>query len=197
METQPNLSQRNSLQALLRAVPKAPLSLGEVGNGSPGILAGSQPICRLKNDDLGGAYGELIVATVNALPDLLDMHPATDRSTPTSRVDHGLRELMLERISAVLSMRPGAAKSSPIWSKLILTSLETVVETMTGAPDPVSAIKHNGTSRIVGSFEAQLQLEAVLSFAAYMLSSAAGVVIDESQANDLVGQWAAANGIKI
>ncbi|MGO4801010.1 hypothetical protein ACEN2T_17170 [Pseudomonas sp. W22_MBD1_FP4] len=117
--------QNDAIKRLIEAVPSASLRLGMIRGDKPGVFAGDEPICRVKEGSEGAAYAALIVGAVNALPQLLASSERPDRG---QRIDANLRDLVAQRISGVLSMRPGTKKNQmSIWAKLIWTTVETVL----------------------------------------------------------------------
>jgi hypothetical protein len=159
----------NTIQCLIDAVPSASLRLGKVMGDKPGIFADDDPICRVKEGPVGAAYAALIVGAVNALPRLLAPPEQPDRG---QSIDIHLRDHVIQRISGVLSMRPGTKKNqTSIWAKLIWTTVETALaeNLRPNLPDGERSIPGN----IAFDCETiqSARLEAVLEFSALVMSA--------------------------
>lgn len=116
------------LKGLLAAVPSAELRTGKVGGDKPGLLAGETPVCRLPEGPIGEAYGALLVAAVNALPELFKTREGNaGANQATNQYPKVVQERIEQHISMVLGMRPGAKGSNSIWSRLIWTTIEPFV----------------------------------------------------------------------
>lgn len=159
----------NSVQRLIDAVPSASLRLGIVGSDKPGIFAGDDPICRVKEGPVGAAYAALIVGAVNALPNLLS---TPERPARGQNIDAHLRDLVIQRISGVLSMRPGTKRNqTSIWAKLIWTTVETVLS------DNLGPNSLDGEKPLPGNitFERETiqsaRLSAVMEFSVLVMSA--------------------------
>lgn len=129
--------QMKSLQALLDAVPVKTLRAGEVGCEHPGLLAGDTPVCRLRNNPEGEAYGALIVAAVNALPQLMQAvgaqagaagaseHGDAGKVLAGEMAGSGRRQQVEESIISALSMQQGFPRSmTKLWAKIIYSTVE-------------------------------------------------------------------------
>lgn len=175
------------LAHLLAQIPNSTLRLGNVGNNFPGILAGDAPVCRLASGAIGAAYGDLFVEVVNRLPELLT---ELRNAKPEHRIKrhHEQREQVQEAITRVLGMRPGSKGSSAIWSRLILTSIEPILEEGY-APLPSSGSVHAAGVKEDGAAK-KIEQAAVLEFTAFLISRTASKPIEgEDDIAALHAEW--------
>jgi len=115
-----------SLQLLLDAVPVKTLRAGEVGCEHPGLLAGDTPVCRLRNTPEGEAYGALIVAAVNALPQLMQAAGTSEGGRADKEPESANRRQQIEEsIIRALSMQQGFPRSmTKLWAQIIYSAVE-------------------------------------------------------------------------
>lgn len=178
-----------AIQQLINAVPSASLRLGTVAGDKPGIYAGDSAICRVKEGPVGDAYGALIVGAINALPQLL---ATPQRSAKAQPMDSLLREQVVQRITNVLAMRPGAQnKQSTIWAKLIWTTVETCLADNLkpdGSPEDCATAIANVAYEPETVQSARLA--AVLEFSAMMMTACEGTADSELPNMELViSEW--------
>jgi hypothetical protein len=155
---------------LLAQVPNSTLRLGEVGKDLPGILAGDAPVCRLAKGTIGASYGALFVEVVNRLPELLTAL-RNAKTEHRAKRHHEQRDQIHDAITKVLGMRPGSKGSSGIWSRLILTSIEPILEEGY-VPLPSSDPSQTAVVRDAESVK-KIEQAAVLEFTAFLISRSA------------------------
>lgn len=175
------------LGRLLAQIPNSTLRLGDVGKDLPGILAGDAPVCRLAKGAMGAAYGALFVEVVNRLPELLtDLRNA--KAEHRAKRHHEQSNQIQDAITRVLGMRPGSKGSSAIWSRLILTSIEPILEEGY-APSPSSGPSHAAAVQDAESVK-KIEQAAVLEFTAFLISRSATKPIEgEDDIAALHAEW--------
>jgi len=155
---------------LLAQIPNSTLRLGDVGKDLPGILAGDAPVCRLAKGAIGASYGALFVEVVNRLPELLTAL-RNAKAEHRAKRHHEQRDQIHDAITKVLGMRPGSKGSSGIWSRLILTSIEPILEEGY-VPLPSSGSSQAAAVRDAESVK-KIEQAAVLEFTAFLITRSA------------------------
>ncbi|MDZ5605309.1 hypothetical protein SJI00_21270 [Pseudomonas sp. RP23018S] len=177
----------DQLGHLLAQIPNSTLRLGEVGKDLPGILAGDAPVCRLAKGAIGASYGALFVEVVNRLPELLTAL-RNAKAEHRAKRHHEQRDQIHGAITKVLGMRPGSKGSAGIWSRLIFTSIEPILEEGY-LPSPPS-----GSSQAAAAWGAEnvkkIEQSAVLEFTAFLIARSANKQIEgEDDIAALHAEW--------
>ncbi|MDH0959075.1 hypothetical protein N5C54_14930 [Pseudomonas chengduensis] len=158
----------------LLAQAGTPLSHCQVSGDKPGIQAGDQPVCRVRETPDGAAYAALIVEGINALPNLLaalESAPAP-ATAPVEALpaDNPMRQQVEAKIAQTLTMLPGFKPAiTATWAKLIFAAVE---PWLAGGRESLSSASSEPTPTLSSTppDQAQSRLDAVADFCAYMLA---------------------------
>jgi hypothetical protein len=115
------------LIALSKAVPTLDLKVKIEDDGKKFLVAGEEPIFRCRSNELGDAYGLLVIAALALLPHALNAQQSPqDAGSPLS-LDDSLKGEITSRIVQSLSLQSDLRQKAELAGKLVYAAIEPYV----------------------------------------------------------------------
>lgn len=187
-----------SILDLINLVPTLKLTHGELDADKPVVMAGDEPVFRVRNNDVGRAYANLIIDGLPLLAQLagraagddsmhlqaLAQQPAPELSNQGAPAGE-LEALVRGRIEGVLKMVPEAKAKAVVMSNLVFAAVSPY---LTGAPTHEPARPEPDAAIAQASIH-QHRSQAVSEFIGWLAESGKLPLGDESALDEAFMQW--------
>lgn len=116
------------LQALLAAVPTLELTMMKEDENRTVLLAGDEPVFRVRSNELGQAYSHLVIAALAHLSKALSTeeaaHAALLGGEPKNDLDEAFKTEVVSKIVQSLSMQAEHRSKAQLAGKLVYSAIE-------------------------------------------------------------------------
>ncbi|MDS9914869.1 hypothetical protein RMI87_15305 [Pseudomonas aeruginosa] len=176
------------LIALSKAVPTLDLKVKIEDEGKKFLMAGEEPIFRCRSNELGDAYGLLVIGALALLPQALNaQHPSQDAGLPLS-LDEPLKAEITSRVVQALSLQPDLRQKAELAGKLVYAAIEPYVRGP--AADEGFSITEPARSQAPAVDVIGLRRDAVQDFASWLAEEGRlSKLQNEQDLADLCDEW--------
>ncbi|EPG9350293.1 hypothetical protein ACKU3Z_031090 [Pseudomonas aeruginosa] len=176
------------LIALSKAVPTLDLKVKIEDEGKKFLMAGEEPIFRCRSNELGDAYGLLVIGALALLPQALNAkHPSQDAGFPLS-LDEPLKAEITSRVVQALSLQPDLRQKAELAGKLVYAAIEPYVRGP--AADEGFSITEPARSQAPAVDLIGLRRDAVQDFASWLAEEGRlSKLQNEQDLADLCDEW--------
>lgn len=176
------------LIALSKAVPTLDLKVKIEDEGKKFLMAGEEPIFRCRSNELGDAYGLLVIGALALLPQALNaQHPSQDVGSPLS-LDEPLKAEITSRVVQALSLQPDLRQKAELAGKLVYAAIEPYVRGP--AADEGFSVGEPARSQAPAFDVIGLRRDAVQDFASWLAEEGRlSKLQNEQDLADLCDEW--------
>lgn len=174
-----------SLSQISRSVPTLELT-PQVKDGKTYLLAGTEAVFICRSNELGEAYGSLVMQSLKLLPEALAaMKGATLPAAQT--VDDSHKAEIIARISRAIAMSAGTTSRAEMLGKLVFSAIEPFLKA--GESDAVVSSAALPVGQVAADVRS-IRREAVQDFTEWLgTDGRLGALKSEEDLADLCAEW--------